>query len=303
MAGGRALLSGPRSWCELLLARRFGIQNEKRNVTLCSQNGRWMTENSLPKRSSQSQDQRSTLSNIAALVGAGAMGMLGLAGFAHADEAEHGLQAPSYPWSHSGWFSSYDHASIRRGHQVYKEVCAACHAMSLVTYRDLIGVAYTEAEVKALASEIEVEDGPNDAGEMFMRPGKPSDHLQAPYANEQAARAANGGAYPPDLSLICKVRQGLHYNPYFIGGAIAMPKVINDGQVEYDDGTPASASQIAKDVVTYLSWAAEPEADERKLIGAKWILGACIALFQAGYFKRWKWAPYKSRRIIWDVVN
>lgn len=223
-----------------------------------------MTENSLPKRSSQSQDQRSTLSNIAALVGAGAMGMLGLAGFAHADEAEHGLQAPSYPWSHSGWFSSYDHASIRRGHQVYKEVCAACHAMSLVTYRDLIGVAYTEAEVKALASEIEVEDGPNDAGEMFMRPGKPSDHLQAPYANEQAARAANGGAYPPDLSLICK---------------------------------------IAKDVVTYLSWAAEPEADERKLIGAKWILGACIALFQAGYFKRWKWAPYKSRRIIWDVVN
>lgn len=155
MAGGRALLSGPRSWCELLLARRFGIQNEKRNVTLCSQNGRWMTENSLPKRSSQSQDQRSTLSNIAALVGAGAMGMLGLAGFAHADEAEHGLQAPSYPWSHSGWFSSYDHASIRRGHQVYKEVCAACHAMSLVTYRDLIGVAYTEAEVKALASEIE----------------------------------------------------------------------------------------------------------------------------------------------------
>ncbi|XP_024388099.1 cytochrome c1-2, heme protein, mitochondrial isoform X3 [Physcomitrium patens] len=264
MAGGRALLSGPRSWCELLLARRFGIQNEKRNVTLCSQNGRWMTENSLPKRSSQSQDQRSTLSNIAALVGAGAMGMLGLAGFAHADEAEHGLQAPSYPWSHSGWFSSYDHASIRRGHQVYKEVCAACHAMSLVTYRDLIGVAYTEAEVKALASEIEVEDGPNDAGEMFMRPGKPSDHLQAPYANEQAARAANGGAYPPDLSLICK---------------------------------------IAKDVVTYLSWAAEPEADERKLIGAKWILGACIALFQAGYFKRWKWAPYKSRRIIWDVVN
>lgn len=90
---------------------------------------------------------------------------------------------------------------------MYKEVCAACHAMSLVTYRDLIGVAYTEAEVKALASEIEVEDGPNDAGEMFMRPGKPSDHLQAPYANEQAARAANGGAYPPDLSLICKVRK------------------------------------------------------------------------------------------------
>lgn len=95
---------------------------------------------------------------------------------------------------------------IRRGHQVYQQVCAACHSMSLVAYRDLIGVAYTEDEVKTISAEIEVEDGPNDEGEMYTRPGKPSDHFPQPYPNEAAARFANGGAYPPDLSLITKVQ-------------------------------------------------------------------------------------------------
>lgn len=94
---------------------------------------------------------------------------------------------------------------IRRGHQVYQQVCAACHSMSLISYRDLVGVAYTEDEVKAMAAEIEVVDGPNDEGEMFTRPGKLSDRFPQPYSNEQAARFANGGAYPPDLSLITKV--------------------------------------------------------------------------------------------------
>ena len=97
---------------------------------------------------------------------------------------------------------------IRRGHQVYQQVCASCHSMSLISYRDLVGVAYTEEETKAMAAEIEVVDGPNDEGEMFTRPGKLSDHFPQPYANEQAARYANGGAYPPDLSLITKVRLG-----------------------------------------------------------------------------------------------
>ncbi|VAH68527.1 unnamed protein product [Triticum turgidum subsp. durum] len=141
-----------------------------------------------------------------AILGVGASGLLSFGTIASADEAEHGLESPSYPWPHEGILSSYDHASIRRGHQVYQQVCASCHSMSLISYRDLVGVAYTEEETKAMAAEIEVVDGPNDEGEMFTRPGKLSDRLPQPYANEQAARFSNGGAYPPDLSLITKAR-------------------------------------------------------------------------------------------------
>ncbi|ERN05576.1 hypothetical protein AMTR_s00007p00268090 [Amborella trichopoda] len=140
-----------------------------------------------------------------ALLGAGVSGLLGFATVASADEALHGLPPSSYPWPHRGILSSYDHASIRRGHQVYQQVCASCHSMSLIAYRDLVGVAYTEEEAKALAAEIEVVAGPNDEGEVFTRPGQLSDRFPQPYPNEQAARFANGGAYPPDLSLITKV--------------------------------------------------------------------------------------------------
>ncbi|XP_019168205.1 PREDICTED: cytochrome c1-2, heme protein, mitochondrial isoform X1 [Ipomoea nil] len=274
-----------------------------------------------------------------ALLGAGASGLLGFSTIASADEAEHGLECPNYPWPHKGILSSYDHASsiivwvfffmhrIRRGHQVYQEVCASCHSMSLVSYRDLVGVAYTEEEVKAMAAEIEVVDGPNDEGEMYTRPGKLSDRFPQPYANEAAARFANGGAYPPDLSLITKarhngqnyvfalltgyrdppagvsIREGLHYNPYFPGGAIAMPKMLNDGAVEYEDGTPATEAQMGKDVVSFLTWAAEPEMEERKLMGFKWIFVLSLALLQAGYYRRLRWSVYKSRKLIVDVVN
>lgn len=243
------------------------------------------------------------------------------------DEAEHGLHAPAYPWSHSGWFSAYDHASIRRGHQVYQQVCAACHSVEQLHYRNLVGVAYTEEEVKEMAAESEVEDGPNDEGENFTRPGRLSDPLPRPYANEEGARYANGGAYPPDLSLITKarhdgqnyvfslllgyrdppagvnVREGLHYNPYFVGGAIAMPKMLADEGTEYDDGTAATESQQAKDVTTFLAWAAEPEHDERKLAGAKFLVVMSIVWMVAIYYKRWKWAPIKSRKIVLDAVN
>ncbi|RVW62409.1 Cytochrome c1-1, heme protein, mitochondrial [Vitis vinifera] len=227
---------------------------------------------------------------VLALLGAGVSGLLSFATIASSDEAEHGLACPNYPWPHSGILSSYDHASIRRGHQVYQQVCASCHSMSLISFRDLVGVAYTEEETKAMAAEIE------------------------PYANEQAARFANGGAYPPDLSLITKarhngqnyvfalltgyrdppagvslcddvqIRDGLHYNPYFPGGAIAMPKMLIDGAVEYEDGTPATEAQMGKDVVTFLSWAAEPEMEERKLMGFKWIFVLSLALLQAAYY-------------------
>ncbi|XP_019150146.1 PREDICTED: cytochrome c1-2, heme protein, mitochondrial-like isoform X1 [Ipomoea nil] len=262
-----------------------------------------------------------------ALFGAGVSGLLGCATVSFSDEAEHGLECPSYPWPHKGIISSYDHSSIRRGHQVYQEVCASCHSMSLVSYRDLVGVAYTEEETKAMAAEIEVVDGPNDEGEMYTRPGKLSDRFSQPYANEAAARFANGGAYPPDLSLITKarhngqnyvfalltgyrdppagvsIREGLHYNPYFPGGAIAMPKMLNDGAVEYEDGTPATEAQMGKDIVTFLSWAAEPEMEERKLMGFKWIFVLSLALLQAGFYRRLRWSVLKSRKLVVDVVN
>ncbi|XVF26656.1 hypothetical protein REPUB_Repub14bG0036400 [Reevesia pubescens] len=262
-----------------------------------------------------------------ALFGAGVSGLVSCATIAYCDEAEHGLEVPNYPWPHKGILSSYDHASIRRGHLVYQQVCASCHSMSLISYRDLVGVAYTEEETKAMAAEIEVVDGPNDEGEMFTRPGKLSDRFPQPYANEQAARFANGGAYPPDLSLITKarhngqnyvfslltgyrdppagvsIREGLHYNPYFPGGAIAMPKMLNDGAVEYEDGTPATEAQMGKDVVTFLMWAAEPEMEERKLMGFKWIFVLSLALLQAAYYRRLKWSVLKSRKLVLDVVN
>ncbi|KAK4477332.1 hypothetical protein RD792_016549 [Penstemon davidsonii] len=271
-----------------------------------------------------------------ALLGAGVTGLLSFATISSCDEAEHGLDVPNYPWPHEGILSSYDHASIRRGHQVYQQVCASCHSMSLISYRDLVGVAYTEEETKAMAAEIEVVDGPNDEGEMFTRPGKLSDRFPKPYSNEQAARFANGGAYPPDLSLITKarhngqnyvfglltgyrdppagvsIREGLHYNPYFPGGAIAMPKMLNDGAVEYEDGTPATEAQassllmppfMGKDIVSFLTWAAEPEMEERKLMGFKWIFVLSLALLQAGYYRRMRWSVLKSRKLVLDVVN
>ncbi|CAL5370451.1 unnamed protein product [Camellia sinensis] len=272
-----------------------------------------------------------------ALLGAGVSGLLSFTTIAAADEAEHGLPCPNYPWPHEGILSSYDHASIRRGHQVYQQVCASCHSMSLISYRDLAGVAYTEEETKAMAAEIEVVDGPNDEGEMFTRPGKLSDRFPQPYPNEQAARFANGGAYPPDLSLITKARHngqnyvfslltGYHDPPAgvstfvvntqiqrsekvciialtFLGEAIAMPKMRIDGAVEYEDGTPATESQMGKDVVTFLSWAAEPEMEERKLMGFKWIFVLSLALLQAAYYRRMRWSVLKSRKLVLDVVN
>jgi len=246
---------------------------------------------------------------------------------AFADEAEHGLHLPQYSWPHDGLFDSYDHASIRRGHQVYQQVCAACHSLNQICYRNLVDVAYTEQEVKAMAEEIEVTDGPDDTGEMFERPGKLSDRLPSPYANEEGARYANNGAYPPDLSLITKarhdginyvfalllgyrdapagieIRDGLYYNPYFPGGAIAMPKMLVDGGVEYDDGTVATETQMAKDVTTFLAWAAEPEHDDRKLMGAKWMFAMALLTVTAVYQKRYIWSQLKSRRVIVDAVR
>ncbi|WVR08851.1 hypothetical protein IAU60_005909 [Kwoniella sp. DSM 27419] len=238
---------------------------------------------------------------------------------------ENGMHPAHYPFEHYGPFETYNHASIRRGYQVYREVCSACHSLDRIAWRNLVGVSHTVDEAKAMAEEVEYSDGPNDEGEMFQRPGKLADYMPAPYPNEEAARAGNGGGLPPDLSLIVKARhgnadyiyslltgycdppagvklaEGMNYNPYFPGGGIAMARVLFDGLVEYDDGTPATTSQMAKDVTTFLAWAAEPEHDQRKKMGlqALMILSSLCAL--SLYVKRFKWSYLKTRKIVYDA--
>ncbi|KAH9004668.1 cytochrome C1 family-domain-containing protein [Lactarius hatsudake] len=273
---------------------------------------------------------RATLAS-ATLVAAGSIawythlyGTLPFIGEVHASSpAEVGLHPAAYPWSNKGWLDSFDHASIRRGYLVYKEVCAACHSLDRIAWRNLVGVSHAVDEVKALAEEVEYTDGPNDQGEMFQRPGKLSDYLPRPYPNDEAARASNQGALPPDLSLIIKarhggadylfslltgyvdppagveIREGMNYNPYFPGGAISMPRVLFDDLVEYDDGTAATTSQMAKDVTTFLSWAAEPEHDERKKIGIKAVILFSTLTALSLYVKRFKWAVIKNRKIVY----
>lgn len=231
------------------------------------------------------------------------------------------VHPPEYNWYHNGLFSSFDHASVRRGFQVYRQVCATCHSIERIHYRELVGVTHSEKELLEMASEVEVVDGPNDEGEMFERPAKMADPLPRPYENEEQGRMANGGAYPPDLSLMVKARHsgldyvfalltgymdppegkeilpGLYYNPYFAGGAIAMPPPLQDGGVEYEDGTPATLSQQAKDVTTFLNWCAEPEHNERKKSAAKYMMVIAFTIVMSGYYKRFKWSPLKTRQI------
>ncbi|KAF9155302.1 cytochrome c1 [Actinomortierella ambigua] len=235
-----------------------------------------------------------------------------------------GLHAPVLPWDHKKPLATFDHAAVRRGYQVYKEVCAACHSLDRIAWRNLVGVSHTENEVKAMAEENEYTDGPNDVGDMFQRPGKLSDYMPRPYANEEQARAGNAGALPPDLSLMIKarhggadyvyslltgyqdppagieIREGLNFNPYFPGGAIGMARVLYDGLVEYEDGTPATTSQMAKDVTVFLSWAAEPEMDDRKKMGMKAVTMLAILTGLSVYLKRHKWASMKTRKILYN---
>ncbi|KAF0314216.1 Cytochrome c1, heme protein, mitochondrial [Amphibalanus amphitrite] len=238
------------------------------------------------------------------------------------------LHPQKLPWNHNGIIDSLDHASVRRGYEVYKQVCAACHSMRYVAYRNLVGVTHTEDEAKAEAEQImvgreTVTDGPNDQGEMFQRPGKLSDYFPSPYPNDEAARAANNGALPPDLTYITsarhggedylfhlltgycdppagvKLQDGQYYNPYFPGGAISMAQALYNEIIEYEDGTPATQSQLAKDVTTFLKWTAEPEHDTRKRMIIKTIMIFSVLIGISYYMKRMKWSVIKSRKLVY----
>ncbi|KAL9004660.1 MAG: hypothetical protein Q9188_002520 [Gyalolechia gomerana] len=239
--------------------------------------------------------------------------------------AEEGLHATKYPWEHEKWSKTFDHQALRRGFQVYREVCSSCHSLSRVPWRAFVGSTHTVDEMKAMAEENEYDTEPNDEGEIEKRPGKLSDYMPSPYKNDEAARAANNGALPPDLSLMVKARHGgcnyifslltgypedpppgatvasgLNFNPYFPGTGIAMARVLYDGLVEYEDGTAATTSQMAKDVVEFLNWAAEPEMDQRKKMGWATIIITSALLGLSIWVKRYKWAPLKTRKIVYN---
>ena len=232
-------------------------------------------------------------------------------------QAAGGAKLPDHGWSFEGLFGTFDQAAIQRGFQVYQEVCAGCHGVKYLSFRNLSEVGFDEDAVKSIAAEYDIEDGPDDEGEMFTRPGLASDRIPEPFANDNAARASNNGALPPDLSLIAKARKGgpdylyalmtgyddepddleladgMSYNHYFPGNQIAMPPPLYEDGVEYVDGTEASVEQMAEDVTHFLMWAAEPYLEIRKRMGLKVMLFLLVltALF------------YASKRMVWSRIE
>ncbi|HJU77091.1 MAG TPA: cytochrome c1 [Sphingomicrobium sp.] len=228
-----------------------------------------------------------------------------------------------------GPFGTFDKAQLQRGFQVYKEVCAACHSLELVAFRDLHGLGYNEAEIKAIADQwqTEVPDINPDTGEAATRKALPSDRFPSPYANETAARAANNNALPPDLSLITKAREGgaayiyslligyrnppaellkkfpdakpgpnLHYNPYFANLNLAMPPPLtSEGQVTYADGTKSTVDQMARDVSAFLVWTAEPKLESRHAAGVSVAIFLLLASVLAYLAYRNIWAEAKRK--------
>jgi ubiquinol-cytochrome c reductase cytochrome c1 subunit len=217
-------------------------------------------------------------------------------------------------WSFNGAFGTFDKAAMQRGFQVYREVCAGCHSMQYIAFRNFADLGYNEAEIKAIAAEYDVEDGPNDDGEMFTRPGIPADRMPSPYPNDNAARAGNGGALPPDLSLIAKARangpdylyslligykeapaamdvpDGMYYNDAYPGNLIAMPQPLYGDDVTYADGADASIEGSAADLTQFLMWAAEPKMETRKRIGVAVVFFLSIFVVLSVMAKRRVWA-------------
>jgi ubiquinol-cytochrome c reductase cytochrome c1 subunit len=263
---------------------------------------------------------RSLLAALPRAVGVMVSGVMAagwLAACLSSASAEEAPRPPGQKWSFDGLFGTPDLAAAQRGFQVYSEVCANCHAMHLLHYRDLVSLGLSEAEVKAVASAFTVPQGLDDSGQPKEGPATPANQFRSPFPNERAARAANNGAYPPDLSLIINAREdganyvygvltgyadppagfamqeGMNYNRYFPGHQIAMPKPLEDGRVAYADGTPTSVDQMTRDVVTFLHWASNPEEAERKAMGVRVIL---FLVLLTG-------VTYAVKRKIWSDVH
>jgi len=226
-------------------------------------------------------------------------------------------------WSFKGIFGVFDRASLQRGYQVYQEVCSGCHSVQHLSYRNLSekgGPEFSVEEAKAIAAQFEVEDGPNSDGEMFMRPGRLSDKFVKPYPNVEASTAANGGAYPPDMSVLVKARkggadyiyslllgyeeppagfeidEGVYYNKYMSGNKIKMTAPLSDGLVEYSDGTQSTTAQMAKDVTTFLVWASEPHLEAQHRMGFKAIIYLIILLTLVYMSKQKVWSRFGSKK-------
>jgi ubiquinol-cytochrome c reductase cytochrome c1 subunit len=220
-------------------------------------------------------------------------------------------------WTFSGLFGHYDRASLQRGFQVYREVCSSCHGLDYIAFRNLADLGYNEDEIKSIAAEYEIVDGPDEEGEFFTRSGVPADKLPNPFPNENAARAANGGAYPPDLSLTVKANangadyiyslltsykdapvdvnlpDGMHYNEAFTGRLIAMPQPLYGDDITLAGEGDASIEGLAADVTSFLAWTAEPEMETRKRIGIAvmvFLLAMCFI-------------SYGSMRYVWSDVK
>lgn len=244
--------------------------------------------------------------------------LLGGVQIAPAHAAGGGETPPHRHWHFNGIAGTFDKAALQRGLKVYREVCSACHSMDLVAYRNLTALGYNENQIKNIASQYTVTDGPDDEGEMFERPARPSDHFVSPYPNKNAAKAANNGAYPPDMSLIAKARphgpdyiyalltgyveepphghellEGQYWNKYMPGNVIAMAPPLSDGIVSYEDGSPETAEQYAYDVVNFLMWAADPYLEERKQTGLSVLI---FLIVFAGVM-------YAVKRKIWEDVH
>ncbi|WP_158809802.1 cytochrome c1 [Beijerinckia sp. L45] len=250
-------------------------------------------------------------------------------------KAEEDTTPPPVAWSFTGLFGHFDTAQLQRGFKIYKEVCSNCHAMKYVAFRNLAdpgGPEFSESQVKALAASYQIHDGPNDTGEMFDRPGRPSDYFPWAFPNAAAARAALGGL-PPDMSVLAKARswergfpqfifdaftqseeaEGPTYihailngythpddpnwNLYMPGHKIAMAKPLSDGQVEYTDGSPQTVAQYSQDVAAFLMWVAEPKLEERKATGFRVVIILAVFAGLLFFIKRRIWA-----RVGGDVV-
>ncbi|KAK2198290.1 bifunctional Cytochrome c-like domain/Cytochrome c1/Cytochrome c-like domain superfamily/Cytochrome c1 [Babesia duncani] len=234
---------------------------------------------------------------------------------------------PKYPFWFKAPLHGHDIGSIRRGFEVFRQICATCHSLKYFHFYQLSNEVYPERRAKQIAAEYDVVDGPNEIGEMYTRPGILSDPFPSPYPNIEAARYANNGSIPPDLTLMSsarkfgpdhifgiltgycdppegiELRQGLYFNNYFPGGSIAMPPPLEDGMIDYEDGTPATVSQMAKDVTSFLTWTSDPMHDERKNMCLKMLIATTLCLISATLWHRFYWSITATKRIDFGKIK